>query len=387
MSPASRIRFLLAASALLLSGCGSREATVPPPAARSPVAADGAVVIPAGSPKLEHIHVDTVKMQEIPEAQVVSPGKIEANPNRVSRVVLPVTGRVTSVLVRLGDSVKKGDPLLTIESPDADAGESAYLQAQAALTQARANQVKAQADYDRANDLLSHDAVAKKEVLSAENALAQAKAAVEQAQAAQEQAARRLGILGLKAGRFGQQVVVPAPLSGKVLEISVTAGEFRNDTNSAVMTIADLSTVWVSSDVPESSIRLIQTGEPIDVTLTAYPSEVFRARVTRIADTVDPQTRTVKVRAELENRQGRFRPEMFGTIRHIESTKKVPVLPIGAVLHGDGRDLVYVEQGAGRFLPQTVVVGSRVGDVLPVLQGVKTGDRVVVDGTMLLQAQ
>jgi cobalt-zinc-cadmium efflux system membrane fusion protein len=331
--------------------------------------------------------VETVKMQQIPVDQVVSPGKIEVNPNRVSKVVLPVTGRISNVLVRLGDEVAKGQALVTIDSPDADAAQSAYLQAQAAVTQARASAVKAQADLDRSSDLFAHDAVAKKDVLNAQNAMTQAKAAVEQALASQEQAARRLALLGIKPGQFGQVVVVPAPLSGKVLDISVAAGEYRNDTNAAIMTIADLSTVWVSSDVPESSIRLIEPGEHIDVTLTAYPGEVFGGRVTRIADTVDPTTRTVKVRAELDNSRGRFRPEMFGTIRHIEAVRTVPVLPVGAVLHAESRDLVFVEQAPGKFLPTEVAVGNRVGDVVPLLRGVKAGDRVVVDGTMLLRGQ
>src|SRR5437764_6173250 len=202
----------------------------------------------------------------VPFDEVVSPGKIEANPNLVSHVTLPVTGRVTSVAVKLGDAVKRGEPLLTIESPDADAAESAYRQAQAALTQAKANLNKAQADYDRSSDLFQHNAVAKKDVLTAENALAQAKAAVEQAQAAIDQAARRLQIFGLQPGAFGQKVTVAAPTSGKVLEMSIAPGEYRNDTNAPVMTLADLSTVWVPSDVPDSQVRFLGGGERRGVT-------------------------------------------------------------------------------------------------------------------------
>ena len=113
------------------------------------------MVIPADSPKLKEIHVDAVDEAPVPFDEVVSPGKIEANPNRVSHVTLPVTGRISTVLVKLGDAVKRGEPLLTIESPDADAAESAYLQSQAALTQAKANLNKAQADYDRSTDLFA----------------------------------------------------------------------------------------------------------------------------------------------------------------------------------------------------------------------------------------
>ena len=369
-----------------LAGCGRRDekaAAAAPPAQAEP----GTVTIPPDSPKLRQIRVAPVGTAAVPVDQIVVPGKIEVNPNRVSHVVLPVAGRVATVLVRIGDAVTRGQPLLSLDSPDADAGESSYLQAQAALTQARANLIKAQADRDRLADLFAHNAVAQKEVLTAENAMAQARAGVDQGEAALEQARRRLGILGLQPGAFGQKVVVGAPSSGKVLEMSVAPGEYRNDTNASVMTIADLGTVWVSSDVPESYIRFVQVGERIDVTLAAYPGETFGGRVTRIADTVDPQTRTIKVRAEMDNPRGRFRPEMFGSIRHTEGMHTMPVVPAGAVIQGDGHAVVFVEDAPGRFRQADVEVGPRAGDLLPVLGGVKPGDRVVVDGAMLLKAQ
>jgi cobalt-zinc-cadmium efflux system membrane fusion protein len=376
---------------LLAAGCGRKDEP-PVASAASPRPGeerlnDGSVVIPPDSPKLNEIHVAEVKSASVPFAEVTSPGKIETNPNLVSRVALPLAGRVSSVMVKLGDAVNRGDALLSLESPDADAGVGAYLQGQAAITQAKANLNKAQADNDRAADLFQHDAIAKKDMLTAENALAQAKAALEQAQAALEQSDRKLRLLGLKPGEFGQKITLRAPISGKVLEMSVAAGEYRNDTNTPVMTIADLSTVWVSSDVPESAIRFIQVGERIDVELTAYPGETFHGRVTRIADTVDPQTRTIKVRAEMENSKGKLRPEMYGTIRHTDSMKTLPVVPVGAVLQGDGKTSVWVETARGHFQTVEVKTGERSGDILPVTSGLKTGARIVVDGAMLLRAQ
>src|SRR5215470_13604397 len=108
----------------------------------------------------------------------------------------------------------------------------------------------------------------------------------------------RLRLLGLKPGEAEPLVVVRAPLAGKVMEISIVAGEYRNDTTAPVMTIADLRRVWMTSDVPENSIRLISVGESVDITLDAYPGQAFSGRVERVADTLDPKTRTIKVMIE-----------------------------------------------------------------------------------------
>jgi cobalt-zinc-cadmium efflux system membrane fusion protein len=369
-----------------VSGCHRQEEATATPETAHPLMAgeQGIVVIPANSPMLEQLRVAPVGTAELPTEEIVAPGKIEENPNRVSHVVLPVPGRITKVMVKLGDAVSEEQPLLMVQSPDADAAMSGYLQAQASVTQAQAALGKARADFDRLSDLYAHGAVAKKEVLDAQNSVTQAKATLEQAVAAHAQAAQRLSLLGLKPGDFRQQVVVRAPLAGKVLELSVVPGEYRNDTTASVITIADLSAVWVASDVPESYIRFVQVGEPVEITLVAYPGETFTGRVMRIADTVDPQTRTIKVRAELENPQGRFRPEMFGSIHHIESLKTIPVVPAGAVIQADNRSSVFVQQSPGHFRRAEVSIGKRTGDLVPILNGVHSGDQVVVDGAMLL---
>ncbi|MCC7156569.1 MAG: efflux RND transporter periplasmic adaptor subunit [Bryobacterales bacterium] len=376
---------LVAALSLLAGGCSREEAKVNAAAPNSVPSRPGQVVLPAGSPKLAHIKVAPVQMIDVPMDIVEAPGNIEVNPNRVSHIVSPVPGRVVDVYVGIGDSVQEGQAVVKIESPDADAAISAYLQADSAVGQMKANALKAQADLDRSRDLLDHQAVAKKDVLNAENVLVQATALVEQARASRTQALRRLEILGLKPGEFGQRITIHSPVSGKVLEMNVVQGEYRNDTNAALMTIADLNTVWVASDVPETQIRQIQVGEPLELQLAAYPGEIFKTRVMRISDTVDPTTRTIKVRAELDNRSGRLRPQMFGRIRHSESIRRLPAVPASAVLQAQNRAYVYCETAPGVFEETTVVPGNSVGDQLSILRGLSDSSRVVVEGPMLLR--
>src|SRR5262249_51455845 len=151
-------------------------------------------------------------------------------------------------------------------------------QAEATERQAKFTLTKAEKDFQRTKDLYQYGGASEKDVFGAENDLMQATANAETSRAASEQARRKLELLGLKPNEFRQPTLIRAPLSGRVLEINVTPGEYRgavsshSDTTTApLMTVADLSTVWMSSDVPEPSIRLIRVGEEVEITLVAFP--------------------------------------------------------------------------------------------------------------------
>ena len=385
------IAIVVAGSIIGLTGCGQKaKEAAQAPAAAAPVASaasSGEIHLPADSPQLQQIHTEPVQALSVPVGLIKAPGKVEANANRLSHIVLPLAGRITSVDVKIGDFVRQGQPLLTFESPDVDAAVSSVLQSQAALTQAKSAAAKAQKDLDREKDLFQHGAIAQKEVLTSEALVVQAQAAVEQAQAALEQNRRRLTILGIPADSFGQRVTIKAPLSGKVLDLSVVNGEYRNDLSAPLITIADLSNVWVTSDVPETAIRLVKTGESVQITLDSFPGETFRGRVTLIGDVVDPQSRTIKVRAEMVNPEGRLKPEMFGTIQLAEQTEVRPTVPPAAVISAEGQTLVWRETGTGVFLRTPVTTGVQTNDRIAILAGLTPADRVVVDGVMLLQSK
>lgn len=370
---------------MTLTGCGgSNKASNAPNPIAAQAAKPGQAVFAADSPQLAQIRSEAVEIALVPIGIVSAPGKVEANANRLSHVVLPVTGRITSVLVKIGDFVRQGQPLLSVESPDAEAAVASFQQAQAGVTQLKSALAKAQMDHDRQKDLFEHGAVPQKEVFNTQAIIVQAQAGVEQAQAGVEQARRRLQILGIGTTTFGQRVSVQAPISGKVMELSVVNGEFRNDLSASLMTIADLSYVWVSSDVPETAIRMVKLGESVKIELAAYPGETFRGRVAQISDTVDPQTRTVKVRAELSNPDGRLKPEMFGNIQLAAQTESRPTVAAGAIIATDGKTLVWRETATGRFEKVAVTTGAQIGDRVAILSGLKAGDRIVVDGAMLL---
>ena len=376
----------LAIAAALGAACG-RAGDTAPVSSSAPAEAPreaGVIVVPPDSPQLERLKVALVEAAELPTDEVSAPGRVIADPHQVSRVLLPTSGRIVSVLVGLGATVEQGQPVVSVDSPDADAAVAALLQGEAGERQASAALAKAEQDVSRATELHQRGAVATKDLLGAQNDLAQARGALEAARAVREQAWRRLELLGLKRGEFKQPVLVRAPISGKVLEVNVAPGEYRTDTTAVLMTVAQLDRVWFAAEVPETSIRLVRLGEPVSITLIAFPDEVFTGRVTRIADVLDPQTRTVKVYAELPNSGGRLRPDMFGSLRASGPRLRQPVLPLSAVVEEYGKRTVFRERGPGRFERREVTLGP-LGSVAPVRQGVGLGDRVVVDGAMLLK--
>ena len=381
------VRRLIPLAVLLasLSAC-SRTSGETAAGNRTPASAgaDQGVTIPADSPQLSRLTVATVQTARVPAEVLEAPGKIEADPNKVSRVALPAPGRIVRVMVHLGDRVVQGAPLVAIESPDIGATVSALRQAQARLLQAKAAQMKADADLARARDLFENRAIAQKEVLAAESAAAQAKADIAQAESAASESQKKLQIFGIASESADQTVIVRAPVTGKVLDLTVVAGEYRNDTTSPLMTIADLNSVFMTADVPETQIRLVKEGTDVDVMLAAYPGEEFKAKVSRIADTVDPQTRTIRVRSIVANPGGRLRPEMFGQIHYASDFRELPVIPASAVVREEERTSVYRENGRGHFQSVPVVLGTRTGDSIAVTSGISPGDRIVTDGAMLL---
>ena len=373
---------------LLFLACSRKEPVAPKAAetTSSLAAQSGRITIPSDSPKLSQIRSEEVGTAAVPSNEVNSPGKIEANPNRLSHVIAPLPGRVVEVLVRIGDAVKQGDPVLVMECPDLDTAIANHAQAEASVTQAKITLAKAKSDYERTRTLLDKGAVPEKDLIAAQSVVALSEPAVKQAEALTSQALRRLQILGVQPGAVGQKLTVRAPISGKVLEIGVTASEFKNDTSASLLTIADLSTVWVASDVQESHIGLVRKGEQVEIALSAYPNEKFKGRVMQIADLEDPTTRTIKVRSELPNPNGRLRPEMYAQIRLVGEAKQMPVVPAAAILQAEGKSIVYRELSRGVFEAVNVTTGGKAGDRIAIVSGLSAGERIVTDGVMLLRS-
>lgn len=298
---------------------------------------------------------------------------IQANQDRLAHVAPRVPGRIVKVNASLGDRVKPGQALATLDSIELGEARSSYLQAasEAAVVQA---------GFDRAKRLQTENIIPEKDYL-------RARAEHEKARAALRAAADKLRMMGVSPEKLSGSVFpLTAPFSGTVIEKKAVLGELAQP-DASLFTVADLSILWIESNLFEKDLGKVKVGAQAAVTVSAYPGEVFKGRLTYISSTMDKETRTVKARVEVPNSDGRLKPEMFATAAiGTGGSVKALLVPEGAVLLLQGQPTVFVAESGG-FEPRAVEVGERVQGYAVLKSGVVAGENVVVSGAYALKAR
>ena len=321
---------------------------------------------PTGNP----VEFVTVSEQTIDDRLDLS-AKVQADPARQFRVFPPASGKVLAIKVKPGDSVTQGEALSSIDSADAAS-------AQSDLTKAAIEAERARREADREKVLLDHGAVAEKDYIDA-------KAAADSAGAELVRAKRHLETLGVETGATTDHIPLLAPGRGIVLSVSSAPGEFSKSLDNAdpLMTIADLSTVWIVGDVFEKDIAKVQPGTHAKVTVDAFPGEQWAGKIDSVGGALDPVTRTLKVRVALKNPGGRLKPEMFATI-HVDLGRHAAiVVPSSAVIH-EGQNTVALVDNDGKPEKRNVVTGGSLDGKVEITSGLQTGQKVAVNGAELL---
>lgn len=321
------------------------------------------------------VKVEAIKAETLGETIQVT-ATIRPDQDRLARVAPRIEGRITSAPAKLGDRVRAGQTLATLDSV-------AVAEAHATWTQAQAELRIAEADFSRAESLNAEEIIPRKDFLRAQ-------ADRDKAAAAVRNAADRLRLLGGAQAASGSGVAgfaVTAPFAGTVIEKKVTLGELGSPSE-PMFTVADLSRVWIQADLPEAALAKVRMGANAKVTVPAYPGETFSGRVGHIGAMLDKDTRTIAARIEVANADGRLKPEMFATatIEAGGDERKVIALPDAAIVLLEGQPTVFVyEQGA--YEARQVEPGERVGDRTVLRSGVKAGDQVVTSGAYALKAR
>jgi cobalt-zinc-cadmium efflux system membrane fusion protein len=365
--------------ALASAGCGAGARSTDVPAS---TASDGASAAVGARVRLDPSQVAQVRVEELslhaPAEAIKATGTVAFNADRMARILPPVSGQVQSLAVNVGDAVRKDDVLFVLSSREAAASIADYLSSQRDVDLAGKT-------FAMTQDLFDHQAASRIALQQAESELAKARARVQQS----EEVLRVLGLHREAAEETTQlqsRIPVRAPIGGTVIERTVTDGQFVGPENAPLITIADVSRVWLEADIFERDLRHIAVGQRADVATAAYPSDHFSAQVSRIATVVDPATRTAKVRFLVVNPGERLKPGMFASISlYLPETASALTVPAKAVFVENAQSFAYVQVGPWEFIRQAIEATANGSDRLRVLSGLKTGDRVVSDGVLLLR--
>ena len=355
---------------LLSAACSSKK---PDPTAEAPPA-----------PKVEEVqNVEIVKVDhpndfplatatEVDAASTLSTtGSVNPEVSRQVPAISLASGRAVEIYARLGDTVRKGQLLMRVQSADISSAYSDYLKA-------LADERLARLQFERSQDLSQHGAIAQKDLEIAQNTEDDAKVAV-------TTASEHLRVLGADVNHPSSLVDVRAPISGVVTEQNITAaGPVKTLDNSPnLFTVTDLSQVWVLCDVYENDLPQVRLGEFADIHLAAYPNLVLKGRISNIGPVLDPALRTAKVRLQVPN-PGMLRIGMFVTATFHGLKKEVhAAVPSSAVLHLHDRDWVYVPDSGAQFRRVAVVGGGMKGSLQEIESGLQPGQKVVSNALVL----
>ena len=334
---------------------------------------------------------------------VTATGKILAAEDRTA-VIGPVNeGRIVKLYAGQGTRVRRGQKLAELESADIDQAEADYLKALADAENAKrsaAAEIKlAQQTYDRTKALYEKTVVPGKNLQSAEHDLEVAKANGENNIASTNvslTAARRhlliLGLTDATIDALGNKPGLAAtfslnsPIDGVVVERNATIGATVG-TDASVFKIIDISRVWIDANVFEKDLPRVRVGQQVKVTTTAFPGSTFSGRVIFVNSVVDPDSRTVKVRTEVPNPDGRLKPDMFANVEVVTDVAASAIaVPQSAVLDDGGKSFVFVAEN-NAYKKLQVQTGIKTGDRVEIVDGLKSGDRVVIKGNYLLLQQ
>lgn len=345
----------------LLSGC-SRFAA-PPSASKVVETNTNPDVFTMKDPG--QFHLATVSSQKVSDEIHVN-GVIAPDVNRSVPVVSLGGGRVVDIMAKLGDSVRKGQVLLWINSPDLTTAYSDY-------QKFKADELLAEKQLARARLLYDKGAIALAEVEAAEDSASKAKVDLEGAM-------QQVHVLGGDVNHPSALLPLRAPISGVIVDQQITGGTgIRSlDNQQALFTIADLSVVWVLCDVYQDMLLRVHEGDSAEIAVPGLEGHPLEGKVVNISAVLDPTTRSAKVRIQLPNPQGVMRPGMFVTA-NFRSRALVDraVIPASAVVRLHDQDWVYVPAGGSQFRRVAVELAPQTDGMQPVISGIKPGDQVV----------
>ena len=356
---------------LLLTACSKTLEPAPPAEARL----EGeSIVFPAGAAQISSIKSQVINMQAVPSSHLN--GRVTWNEDKTVRIYTPFAGRVERILVQTGQGVSKGQALAVIASPD-------FGQAQTDARRAESDYALAEKNISRLRELEQNGVAARKEVHAAEADLARAAAELARSR-------RRLELYGGAGKSVDQAYTLTSPIAGIVVDKNINPGqELRPDqlTSNAppLYTVTDPTTLWVQIDAYERDLPLLTRGKVVTVRTPSYGEESFPAEIANVADFLDTTTRTIKARATLANKSRKLKGEMYVTVEIDTGGATELLVPSKAMYFQGGRNYLFIDEGKGKFTRRAVKAGDIRDSRTEILDGLREGEKVVIDGSLMLQ--
>jgi len=328
------------------------------------------------------IEIETVEATYQPlKSQLQALGKVFAHPQRKAIVSYAFPARISEIHVLIGDWVKIGQKLVTLQSEEVGTAKSEFYKAQADYELAKVN-------HERQKRLFDRGVGAQKDFLSSE-------AEYKVAEASLDAAEKKLHVLGFSESEVKQIaethqinpiITMYAPISGKIIENNAILGAMVDQTTE-ILIIMDPSVLCIHTDIYERDIAKIRIGQEVEASVPAYPGETFLGKISFIGDVLNEETRTITVRSDVKNREYKLKPGMFADINIIlNHQNEALVLPVEAVLAEKDENIVFLKV-AGKYIPQIVKIGVRNGGYVEILAGIQEGALVVTKGNFQLKSK
>jgi membrane fusion protein, heavy metal efflux system len=368
------------------SGRSQSEVAPAPPAQAQQPGAPGAAASNPNTLELTDSQLQSVKVAPVQErefpVQKEAVGSIDFNEDLAVQVFTPYQGKIIALFAQMGDDVKKGQTLFTIDSPDLLQAESTMIAAAGVLDLTTRNLTRLQGLYTT-RAVSQHDV---------EQAASDQQTAEGNLRAARD-AVRIFGksdpdIDNIIAKRIADPtLVVPSPIAGRIVARNAAPGLFVQPGGApAPYTVANIDTMWMLANVAETDSPAFRVGQPVRVRIDAFPGDVFDGKVTTVGSTVDPNTRRVLVRSEIKDPQHELRSGMFADFTiEVGAPIRSPAIPLnGVVREGDGTQTIWVTTDRRHFTQRKVTLGEQADGYRQILQGVQAGELAATDGAIFL---
>ncbi|TGD93870.1 efflux RND transporter periplasmic adaptor subunit [Methylobacterium nonmethylotrophicum] len=326
--------------------------------------------------------------------EIATEGKIGVDEYQATPVFSPYPGRVIAIFARAGEQVKRGQPLFSVQANEMVQAQNDYLAALNVLNKSRSQLAFAQAAEKRQRDLFETRATTLRELQVAQNDLTSATNDNRTAEVGLEAVRNRLRILGLRdedmaalqrGSAINPNTPINAPLDGTIIQRKIGPGQYVGTGGEPSYLIGDLSKVWLVAQLREADAAKAEIGEKLLFRVPAHPERTFEGRINYIGTSVDPATRRITVRAEIDNRQGLLKPEMYASVRIINERENLShAVPRAAVILEGNKASVWVIKPDNSVENRPVRPGIVDGGTVEILDGLKEGERVISRGSLFI---